>query len=163
MIQRKFINLAKQLGRALEKKNLMLVTAESCTGGQVAEIITSVSGSASWFERGFITYSNIAKQEMLGVRAATIKKYGAVSIETVKEMAEGAILHSHAQISLAVTGIAGPTGGTKQKPVGTICFAWAGKNIKTKTSKQRFHGDRTSIRSQAAEFALEQLLAFICS
>lgn len=161
MIQKKCTNLAKQLGIALEVKNLMLATAESCTGGQVAEIITSVSGSASWFERGFVTYSNIAKQEMLGVNPETIKKYGAVSEATAKEMAEGAILHSHAQISLAVTGVAGPTGGTKQKPVGTICFAWAGKNIPTKTSIQHFHGDRASIRSQATQFALENLLNFL--
>jgi len=161
MIQKKFTNLAKQLGAALEAKNLMLVTAESCTGGQVAEIITSVSGSASWFDRGFVTYSNIAKQEMLGVHAETIEKYGAVSVQTAKEMAEGAILHSHGEISLAVTGIAGPTGGSKQKPVGTICFAWAGKNIKTQASKQHFFGDRASIRSQAAQFALENLLNFL--
>jgi len=160
-MQADFYKLAKQVGIALEKRELMLATAESCTGGQIAQIITSVSGSACWFERGFVTYSNDAKQEMLGVVPEIIETYGAVSEQTAKQMAEGAIAYSHAQTSLAVTGIAGPTGGTKTKPVGTICFAWAGENMKTQTMQQHFDGNRTSIRSQAAQFVLENLVSFI--
>ena len=153
-----FYKLAKQLGAILEAKGLMLATAESCTGGQIAQVVTCVSGSASWFERGFITYSNTAKQEMLGVHAETLEKYGAVSEQTAREMAEGVLLHSHAQISLAVTGIAGPTGGTKEKPVGTICFAWAGVDMPTRSEQKHFQGDRTGIRDQATIFALKALL-----
>lgn len=160
-MQQNFHKLAKQVGETLENKNFMLVTAESCTGGQIAQTVTSVSGSAAWFERGFVTYSNTAKQEMLGVQAETIKKYGAVSEQTAREMAEGALSHSHAQISLAITGVAGPTGGSKEKPVGTICFAWAGQNLTTYSTTKHFSGDRDDIRTQATQFALEHLIA-IC-
>jgi nicotinamide-nucleotide amidase len=153
-----FYKLAKQVGEILEAKKLMLVTAESCTGGQVAQTVTSVSGSACWFERGFVTYSNEAKQEMLGVKPATIETYGAVSEETAREMAEGALLHSHAQISLAITGIAGPTGGSKEKPVGTVCFAWTGQNLPTTSITKHFIGHRDDIRTQATQFVLETLI-----
>ncbi|MCK4608225.1 MAG: CinA family protein [Gammaproteobacteria bacterium] len=153
--------LAQQLSLILEAQNLMFVTAESCTGGQVAQIITSIAGSSAWFERGFITYSNAAKEEMLGVKVETIVKYGAVSEEVATQMAEGALTHSHAQVSLAVTGIAGPAGGTAAKPVGTVSFAWAGtasSNLKTSSTTCHFQGDRNSIRSQAAEFVLQELI-----
>ncbi|KPJ67878.1 MAG: damage-inducible protein CinA [Coxiella sp. DG_40] len=156
-----FDKLARRVGSALKSQKLMLATAESCTAGQVAYVITSVSGSADWFERGFITYSNIAKQEMLGVNPKTLEHFGAVSEQTAKEMAEGALMRSNSQISIAVTGIAGPTGGSKEKPVGTVCFAWARKDGQTNTTKQHFKGDRNSIRSQATQFALEQLPIYL--
>lgn len=152
--------LARTIGKLLIQKHLLLTTAESCTGGMVAEVITSIPGSSSWFERGFVTYSNQAKQEMLGVRQSTLEKFGAVSAETAQEMAEGALRHSHAQISIAVTGIAGPDGGSAEKPVGTVWFALAGKNLTTKTVQQLFHGDRQTIREQATEFGLQQLTNF---
>ncbi len=156
-----FDKLARQVGNTLKAQKLTLVTAESCTAGQIAYVITSISGSADWFERGFITYSNTAKQEMLGVNPKTLEHFGAVSEQTAKEMAEGALMRSRAQISIAVTGIAGPTGGTKEKPIGTICFAWARKNMQTNTAKQHFKGDRNSIRSRATQYALEQLLTYL--
>jgi nicotinamide-nucleotide amidase len=152
-------DLVKQVGKYLTAKKLLLVTAESCTGGMVAEIVTSVTGSSDWFERGFITYSNAAKQELLGVNPETLEKFGAVSIETACEMAEGALANSHAQVSLAITGIAGPGGGTAEKPVGTVCFAWAQIGNETKTKTKHFSGDRTAIRQQAAIFALSEILA----
>src|SRR5258708_6846429 len=112
--------LAERVGQLLKAHKLMLTTAESCTGGQIAEAITQIAGSSQWFDRGFVTYSNAAKQEMLGVKKITLEQAGAVSAETAAEMAEGALRHSHAQISIAVTGIAGPTGGSVDKPVGTV-------------------------------------------
>lgn len=156
-----FEKLVKKLGMQLEKQSLMLATAESCTGGQVGQIITSVPGSATWFERGFVTYSNTSKQEMLGVKQETLEKYGAVSEETAREMAQGALKYSHAQLSLAVTGIAGPTGGTKAKPVGTVCFAWAKKDKFLNSNTQKFIGNRQKVRLQATFFVLEQLTTFL--
>lgn len=153
--------MTNSLGVLLQQKKLILATAESCTGGLVAQIITSVAGSSNWFERGFVTYSNAAKQEMLGVQLLTLERFGAVSAETAREMAEGALCHSHAQVSLAVTGVAGPDGGTKEKPVGTVWFAWAGIGYTTQTQQQLFSGDRTSIREQAAEFALQGLMLLL--
>jgi nicotinamide-nucleotide amidase len=158
---KKFMDRAKKLGEILKKRGLLLVTAESCTGGMLAEIITSIPGSSAWFERGLITYSNLAKQELLGVTLATIEKYGAVSTQVAKEMANGALAASHAQISIAITGIAGPNGGTIDKPIGTACFACAKKNCQTKTFLQQFFGNRTSIRKQAVQFALEQLIIVV--
>lgn len=152
------VELAKKVGQKLLEQKLLLVTAESCTGGWVAEAITSVPGSSEWFERGFVTYTNIAKQEMLGVKASTLEKFGAVSEETAREMAEGALKHSHADIALSVTGIAGPDGGSKEKPVGTVWFGWAGKNFDTIAKLKHFNGDREAIRSQAVEFVLSELL-----
>lgn len=156
-----FDKLARRVGNTLKTQKLTLVTAESCTAGQIAYVVTSISGSADWFERGFITYSNIAKQEMLGVNPKTLEHFGVVSEQTAKEMAEGALMRSRAQISIAVTGIAGPTGGTKEKPVGTVCFAWARKHMQTNTAKQHFEGNRNNVRSQATQFALEQLLTYL--
>src|SRR5512141_3179299 len=121
------IALATLVGARLRAKGLMLTTAESCTGGWVAQAVTAIAGSSDWFERGFVTYSDAAKQEMLGVSAATLAAHGAVSEQTAREMAAGAIAHSRAQVALAITGIAGPSGGSPQKPVGMVCFAWTGK------------------------------------
>lgn len=153
-----FEQLAIELGRMLKNKKYLLVTAESCTGGWIAEAITSVAGSSAWFERGFVTYSNDAKQEMLGVNIDTLKKYGAVSEQVAKEMAAGALQHSHADISIAVTGIAGPDGGTAEKPVGLVWFGFASKNFSTISISQVFLGDRRKIREQAVIYALNFLL-----
>ena len=136
----------------------MLATAESCTGGWAAQAMTAIAGSSVWFERGFVTYSNDAKQEMLGVSALTLKSHGAVSEKTAREMALGALLRSKADVSLAVTGVAGPTGGSDAKPVGTVCFAWAMKNGAVRAETRRFSGDRDSVRRQSVVRALEGVL-----
>lgn len=162
-MQIELTNTIKQLGSALKAKDLLLTTAESCTGGMIAATITSVPGSAKWFERGFVTYSNASKEEMLGVDSKTIMEFGAVSEEVVMQMAEGALENSNADISLAITGIAGPTGGTVEKPVGMVCFAWASVNAKTIVKLQHFSGDRAEIRQQATQYALAQLLEIIVS
>ena len=120
--------LAEQVGQALKARALMLVTAESCTGGGIGEAVTMVPGSSAWFERGFITYTNTAKHEMLGVKTETLESNGAVSEQTVKEMVAGALANSHAQVAVAVSGTAGPGGGTPEKPVGTVWLAWALKD-----------------------------------
>src|SRR5512135_3018157 len=116
--------LAMQVGAGLKARGLMLATAESCTGGWVAQAVTAIAGSSDWFDRGFVTYSDAAKQEMLGVSAGTLGRHGAVSEHTAREMAAGALAHSRAQVALAITGIAGPGGGSSEKPVGMVCFAW---------------------------------------
>ncbi len=141
--------LAARLGSALKARGLMIATAESCTGGGIAEAITRIAGSSAWFDRGFVTYSNTAKIEMLGVRAETLEKFGAVSEQTATVMAHGALKHSHAQIAGSITGIAGPDGGTKEKPVGTVCFAWVGDKLSLSTTTKRFFGNREEIRQQA--------------
>ena len=143
-------NLAKELGAALKAHGYTLTLAESCTGGLVAQAITSVAGSSAWFDRGFVTYSNLAKIEMLGVSAQTLEKFGAVSEQTASEMASGALKNSHVQMAGSITGIAGPDGGTLEKPVGTVCFAWADANQPMLTDTQHFQGNREEIRQQAA-------------
>ena len=147
--------LAAQVGELLKAHGLMLVTAESCTGGGVAQAITGVAGSSGWFERGFVTYSNLAKQQMLGVRAETLKQHGAVSELTVREMVAGALQHSDAQVALAVSGIAGPDGGTADKPVGTVWFAWGIKHGETHAQRHLLSGNRAEIRAQAVQIALQ--------
>lgn len=149
--------IAKELGEALKSRGLMLALAESCTGGMVAQAITSVAGSSAWFDRGFVTYSNVAKIEMLGVRTETIEKFGAVSEETASDMALGALKHSHAQIAGSITGIAGPDGGSQDKPVGTVCFGFAQANQCT-ASTQHFTGSRKQVRQQATAFLMQQLI-----
>ena len=139
----------------------MLATAESCTGGWAAQALTSVAGSSEWFDRGFVTYTNRAKREMLGVKTAVLARHGAVSEQTARELAEGALAHSHAQVALAITGIAGPGGGTPEKPVGTVCFAWAGKQHETRSAQHHFTGDREAVRRQSVATALQGLLDFI--
>jgi nicotinamide-nucleotide amidase len=151
--------LAEEVGTALKARKLMLVTAESCTGGWVAEAVTMVAGSSDWFERGFVTYTYISKREMLGVRESTLEKHGAVAEEVVREMAQGALARSHAQVAVAVSGIAGPSGGTPGKPVGTVCFAWAAKDTAPRAETRRFGGDREAVRKQSVQHALEGVLA----
>jgi nicotinamide-nucleotide amidase len=146
-----------QLGRELVKREWKLATAESCTGGGLAFQLTSVPGSSDWFDRGFVTYSNLAKTQMLGVRLLTLSTFGAVSEETAAEMSEGARHFSDAQISVAITGIAGPGGGTKDKPVGTVCFGWAGLDFETILTTKHLKGNRTRIREQSVKIALEGL------
>lgn len=150
--------LAQAVGERLKKCGMMLVTAESCTGGWVAQEITAIPGSSTWFERGFVTYTNTAKQEMLDVSLGTLEKHGAVSEETAREMAVGALQHSHGQIALAVSGVAGPTGGSMLKPVGTVCFGWARKGAEPVTCKMLFPGDREAVRRQAVASALRGVL-----
>jgi nicotinamide-nucleotide amidase len=149
--------LAREIGQRLKAAKAVLVTAESCTGGWAAQVVTSVAGSSEWFDRGFVTYSNAAKQEMLGVRAETLREHGAVSEETAREMAVGALGRSHGTVALSITGVAGPTGGSKEKPVGTVCFGWAhGKEVESET--RLFAGDRESVRRQSVIRALEGVL-----
>ena len=155
--------LAKQLGVTLQEQGKLLALAESCTGGMVAQAVTSVAGSSVWFDRGFVTYSNQAKVEMLGVSNATLNKYGAVSEETATEMALGVINNSHADIAGSITGIAGPTGGSAEKPVGTVCFAWATKNKCLVNVTKHFQGNRQEIREQASRVMLEGLLKMLAS
>ena len=149
--------LANALGAALKAQGLMLVLAESCTGGMATQAITSVAGSSAWFDRGFVTYSNAAKIDMLGVSAQTLEKFGAVSEQTAAEMAAGAIKHSQAHIAGSITGIAGPDGGTADKPVGTVCFGIAQAEQYT-TITQHFTGNREAIRQQAAIAMMAELI-----
>ncbi len=151
--------LSKRVGEALKHQEITLTTAESCTGGWISQVVTHTSGSSAWFERGFVTYANAAKVEMLGVNPETIATYGAVSPETVAEMAAGALINSNAMISLAVSGVAGPSGGSPDKPVGTVCFAWCKLGDEPQTERHHFAGDREAIRQQAVVCALEGLLA----
>ncbi|OGI55302.1 MAG: damage-inducible protein CinA [Candidatus Muproteobacteria bacterium RIFCSPHIGHO2_12_FULL_60_33] len=153
--------LARAVSQELKRQGLMLVTAESCTGGWVAQMITSVAGSSEWFERGFVAYTNLAKREMLGVKTTILSRYGAVSEQTARAMAESALTHSHAQVAIAITGIAGPSGGTPEKPVGTVCFAWAAKKRDTISRKHVFSGDREAVRRQAVVAALQGLLNYL--
>ena len=152
--------LAQKLGAALEAQGKKIATAESCTGGWVAMALTAIPGSSGWFERGYVTYSNAAKREDLGVAEETLRRHGAVSEEVAREMAAGALERARAQVALAITGVAGPSGGTKDKPVGLVCFAWAlGSKITSQT--RRFDGDRESVRRQSVLHALERVLELL--
>jgi nicotinamide-nucleotide amidase len=154
-------SLAAEVGWALRRKGWMLATAESCTGGWIAQVATAIAGSSQWFERGFVTYSNAAKQEMLGVREETLRQHGAVSEATVREMAAGALAASRAQVAVAVSGIAGPGGGTAEKPVGTVWIAWAesaGVGVDIVATRYHFFGDRQVIRAQTVQQALKGVL-----
>jgi nicotinamide-nucleotide amidase len=153
--------LAEKVGSALKRRKLMLATAESCTGGWVSEAVTMVPGSSDWFERGFVTYTFISKREMLGVKSRTLGRHGAVAEEVVREMAEGALARSHAQVAVAVSGIAGPGGGTPGKPVGMVCFAWAAKSGATRSETRRFSGNREAVRRQSVEHALNGILGLL--
>ena len=154
------IDLATRVGRALESKNLLLATAESCTGGGVSQAITEIPGSTGWFECGFVTYSNASKTEMLDVPAALIAQFGSVSVDVAGVMAEGAVANSNADVAVSTTGIAGPTGAVPGKPVGTVCFGWS-KGGTTYTERLVFSGDRKSVREQTVAHALQGLLRFI--
>lgn len=150
--------LAALAGDRLKARGILLATAESCTGGWVAQSMTAVSGSSDWFDRGFVTYSNDAKREMLDVRAETLAAHGAVSEATAREMAAGALERSRAGVALAVTGVAGPTGGTAEKPVGMVCFAWALRGREPDSETRYFEGDRDAVRRQSVMRVLQGLV-----
>jgi len=153
--------LGLSVAAALQAKGWMLTTAESCTGGWIAKLCTDLPGSSVWFERGFVTYSNEAKQDMLGVPVATLAEHGAVSEAVTAAMATGALLHSRARIAVSVSGIAGPGGGTATKPVGMVCFGWAAQDEEVRTATQYFDGDREAVRYQAVQYALHGVLQML--
>jgi nicotinamide-nucleotide amidase len=150
--------LARQLGESLLRRGLKVAVAESCTGGWVAKCLTDIAGSSAWFDRGFVTYSNAAKVEMLGVSAATLDTAGAVSEPTVLAMAAGVLAHSEADLALAISGIAGPGGAVPGKPVGTVCFAWAMKGQLQQADTQYFSGDREAVRRQSVAHGMRGLI-----
>ena len=153
--------LSGRVGDALRARKLMMAAAESCTGGWIGQAVTMVPGSSKWFDRGFVTYTNEAKQDMLGVSAETLKVFGAVSEQTVREMVAGALARSLAQVAVAVSGIAGPDGGTRQKPVGTVLLAWGERERSIEARSMHFQGDRDAVRRQSVIAALEGLLALL--
>ncbi len=157
--------LATQVGDALVAQDLMLACAESCTGGWVAKSLTDIPGCSHWFDRGFVTYTNQAKQEMLGVDAGLLNRHGPVSEAVVRAMADGAVAHSQADIALGISGIAGPGGGSEDKPVGLVWFAWArttkAGRIERVSRQQIFAGDRDAVRRQAVAYALQGVLAIL--
>ncbi len=153
--------LSERLGLALLAKKQVIATAESCTGGGVATAMTDIAGSSAWFDRAFVTYSNESKIEMLGVKEATLNEHGAVSEATTIEMAQGVLRHSRATLAVSISGIAGPAGGSAEKPVGTVCFGFAGKNGWLLTTTCHFHGDRHEVRQQAVEKALSVALKYV--
>ena len=155
------VDLSVRVGEALLERKLMLACAESCTGGWVAEVVTATGGSSQWFERGFVTYSNAAKQELPGVKADTLRQDGAVSEAVVREMATGALRRSHAQAALAISGVAGPSGGSPGKPVGTVCFAWVLRGGEPPAETLHFPGDREAVRKQSVIHALHGLLRML--
>ena len=149
------VALATRLGRRMAQAGRLIVTVESCTGGLIAAALTETPGSSVWFDRGFVTYSNAAKVDMVGVSAQTLADFGAVSEATAMEMAAGALERSGAWLALSVTGVAGPGGGSPEKPVGTVCFGWATRDASPRATTVRFAGDRAAVRHQAALFALQ--------
>jgi nicotinamide-nucleotide amidase len=150
--------LTIQVAADLLNRNWMLNSAESCTGGWLAKCCTDITGSSAWFERGVVTYSNLSKQDLLDVQSSTLNQFGAVSEQTVIEMALGILAHSNADISVAITGIAGPDGGSNDKPVGTVWFAWAVKNVSCIAECHHFEGDRETIRRKAVFVALKGII-----
>ena len=155
-------DLTKTLAEILLSRNWTVSLAESCTGGLVCATLTELAGSSEWFERGYITYSNEAKTECLDVPAQIIESHGAVNEPVAKAMAEGARINSGSDVAISITGIAGPSGGTVEKPVGTVCFGWATES-QTLTKTMHFDGDRQAVRQQATEFALTELIALLRS
>jgi len=153
--------IAARVGRELERRGLMMASAESCTGGWVSQAVTMVPGSSEWFERGFVTYTYISKREMLGVKGTTLARHGAVSEQVVSEMARGAIRNSHAQVAVSISWIVGPAGGCKEKPVGTVCFGYSRSRAGAVTETRRFRGDRNAIRRRAVIHALKGILKFL--
>jgi nicotinamide-nucleotide amidase len=150
--------IASRLGRVCKRRKLVIATAESCTAGGVSEAITRISGSSRWFDRGFVTYTNEAKKDMLGVKKRTLRLRGAVSEQVAREMVMGALANSDADVAVAVTGIAGPTGGSRAKPVGTVWFAWGARGQEVQSRGFRFKGDRAEIRRQSVAVALQGLI-----
>lgn len=153
--------LAARVGAALQAQELSLATAESCTGGGIAQALTDIAGSSAWFERGFVTYSNLAKQQMLGVPEETLQRHGAVSEAVVREMVAGALRFSAAQVAVAVSGVAGPGGGSPEKPVGTVWLAWQLADEHVMTRCLHLAGDRAAVRAQATAAALEGVLQLL--
>jgi len=150
--------LSHRIGEQLKRRQATVTAAESCTGGWIAKVFTDISGSSAWFERGFVTYSNEAKQQMVGVQDTTLQQHGAVSEQTVREMATGAAKAAAAEYAIAVSGIAGPEGGTPDKPVGTVWFAIVGPEGRVLAQRQIFAGDRDAVRRQSVVWALQTLL-----
>ena len=159
--------LATLVGSRLHARGLMMASAESCTGGWVAEAMTAIAGSSAWFERGFVTYSNLAKTQMLSVPTVLIERHGAVSEPVAAAMSEGALRNSASQVAVAITGVAGPSGGSPEKPVGTVCFSWSitskGNTEKTIHESKHFHGDRQAVRRQSVIHALQGILELLDS
>jgi nicotinamide-nucleotide amidase len=153
--------LSERLGKLLLEQHKQLAVAESCTGGWLAKSLTDIAGSSAWFERGLVTYSNAAKQDLLGVSAATLTEHGAVSEAVVREMAQGLLANSPADYAVAISGIAGPGGGTADKPVGTVCFAWAVRGGVVQAETCRLDGDRSMVRHQSVQHAQEVLLKLL--
>jgi nicotinamide-nucleotide amidase len=149
--------MARTLGRICKRRGIVVCVAESCTGGGLAAAITRISGSAKWFDRGFVTYSNDAKRELLGVKAKTLKRHGAVSEAVAREMALGVLANSPADVSVSITGIAGPTGGSPAKPVGLVWFAWAAREGPLQSRAFRFRGNRVAVRLQSVAMAIQGL------
>lgn len=158
MSERAITELARRLGHACRRRGVMVATAESCTGGGVGEAITRIAGSSEWFERGFVTYTNAAKEEMLGVAHETLAAHGAVSEEVASGMAAGALARSPAAVAVAITGIAGPGGGTAEKPVGLVWFAWTHRGGPVQCRRFVFKGDRAAVREQSVAVALQGLI-----
>ena len=161
MTEQRINALARELGALLLERGEMLALAESCTGGWVGKAVTELPGSSAWFSAGFVTYSNDAKLRLLGVRAETLRTHGAVSAETAAEMAQGALTRGGTDWSLAVTGIAGPDGGSATRPVGLVWFAWSGRNGLLESESRIFAGNRQAVRMQSVEHAVQGLLARI--
>ncbi|CAG0953646.1 nicotinamide-nucleotide amidase [Methylophilaceae bacterium] len=159
MADDELLKLSAELGVALKQRGWMLALAESCTGGMAAQYITAIAGSSAWFDAGFVTYSNQAKTRMLGIEADIIKTAGAVSEQTAIQMARGALAHSNAHIAAAITGIAGPDGGSAEKPVGTVCFAWATADGGIASTTGHFSGNREAVRRQSVKTVFERLLS----
>lgn len=161
MSERNITELARRLGAACKRRGVMVATAESCTGGGVAQAVTRVAGSSGWFERGFVTYTNLAKEEMLGVARATLEAHGAVSEDAACEMAAGALARSRADVAVAITGIAGPDGGSRDKPVGLVWFAWTHRGGPVQARRFVFAGDRAAVREQSVAVALRGLIDLV--
>ena len=151
--------LSRQCAERLQQQGLRLAVAESCTGGWLAKVLTDLPGSSAWFDRAYVTYSNSAKQSMLGVRESTLVEQGAVSTQAVAEMSQGVLDQCDADLALAVSGIAGPGGGSEQKPVGTVCFAWQRRGQAPQVGRERFSGDREAVRRQSVLYLLHKLKA----
>jgi nicotinamide-nucleotide amidase len=153
--------ISEELGDILISKGLSFTSAESCTGGWIGQSVTAIPGSSKWYGAGFITYSNIAKANILDVSKATLKSKGAVSEEVVTEMVEGALIKSGADVGVAVSGIAGPGGGSKDRPIGTVCIGWKVKNLKTVSATELFSGNRNEVRYATVEYTLKRLIELV--
>ena len=158
MVLTEFKNTVVLIGEALVSRDATLTTVESCTGGGISCALTAVSGSSAWFERGFVTYSNEAKTELAGVPSTLISEFGAVSVEVAAAMSNGGLKAAHSDFALSVTGIAGPDGGSLEKPVGTVCFGWSFRNGEAETERIVFSGDRSQVRFETIEHALQGML-----